>query len=106
MLILNLGMFISIIWHFGSLTKTYLEQKQGLYKDESYSAFSPRTKKYLQSLIDEPLSTNRISKSVPDPLLSFIYNPPSPNQSKLVLPDSSSEASMEFKSSIRDSTKK
>ncbi|CAL9232825.1 unnamed protein product [Arabidopsis halleri] len=83
-----------------------LEQKQGLYKDESYSAFSPGTKKYLQSLIDEPLSTNRTSKSVPDPLLSFIYNPPSPNQSKLVLPDSSSEARMEDKRSIRDSTKK
>lgn len=91
----------------GSLTKAYLEQKQGLYKDESYSAFSPGTKKYLQSLVDEPLSTNHTSKSVPDPLLSFIYNPPSPNQPKLVLPDLSSEARMVVdKSSIRDSTEK
>ncbi|KAL1225176.1 DEHYDRATION-INDUCED 19-like protein 5 [Cardamine amara subsp. amara] len=81
-----------------------LEQKQRLYKDESYSQFSPGTKRYLQSLINEPLSTNRTSKSVPDPLLSFIFNIPSPNQSKLVLPDLSSEPSIEDKSSIRDST--
>ncbi|EOA21515.1 hypothetical protein CARUB_v10001912mg [Capsella rubella] len=83
-----------------------LEQKQRLYKDETYSAFSPGTRKYLQSLIDEPLSTNHTSKSVPDPLLSFIYNSPLPNQSKLVLPDLSGKTSMEDKSSIRDSTEK
>lgn len=88
------------------MTNTYLEQKQRLYKDESYSAFSPGTRKYLQSLIDEPLSTNHTSKSVLDPLLSFIYNPPSPKKSKLVQPDSSSEASMEDNSLIRDSTEK
>ncbi|XP_010429402.1 PREDICTED: protein DEHYDRATION-INDUCED 19 homolog 5-like isoform X2 [Camelina sativa] len=92
--------------HLGSLTKTYLEQKQRLYKDETYSAFSPGTRKYLQSLMDEPLSTNHTSKSVPDPLLSFIYNPPSQNQSKLVLPNLSGEASLEEKSSIRDSSEK
>ncbi|XP_019088902.1 PREDICTED: protein DEHYDRATION-INDUCED 19 homolog 5-like isoform X1 [Camelina sativa] len=83
-----------------------LEQKQRLYKDETYSAFSPGTRKYLQSLMDEPLSTNHTSKSVPDPLLSFIYNPPSQNQSKLVLPNLSGEASLEEKSSIRDSSEK
>lgn len=99
-------LLISIYRHLGSLTKIYLEQKQRLYKDETYSAFSPGTRKYLQSLIDEPLSTNHTSKSVPDPLLSFIYNPPTPNQSKLVLTDLSTEASMEDKSSIRESTEK
>ncbi|XP_010422620.1 PREDICTED: protein DEHYDRATION-INDUCED 19 homolog 5 isoform X2 [Camelina sativa] len=77
-----------------------------LFKDETYSTFSPGTRKYLQSLMDEPLSTIDTSKSVPDPLLSFIYNPPSQNQSKLVLPDLSGEASLEEKSSVRDSTDK
>ncbi|ESQ37879.1 hypothetical protein EUTSA_v10028950mg [Eutrema salsugineum] len=83
-----------------------LEQKQRLYKEESYSAFSPGTKKYIQSLIDGPLSTNHTSKSVPDSLLSFVYNPPSPNQAKLVLPDLSNGANMEDKSHIRDSTER
>ncbi|VVB06978.1 unnamed protein product [Arabis nemorensis] len=87
-----------------SLTKTYREQKQRLYKDESYSSLSPGTKKYLQSLIDEPLSRNHTSKSVPDSLLSFIYNPPSPNEHKLLLPDLST--SIGEKSSIRDPTEK
>ncbi|CAH2072015.1 unnamed protein product [Thlaspi arvense] len=85
--------------HLGSLTETYLEQKQRLHKDESYSAFSPGTKKYLQSLIDT-------SKSVPDSLLSFVYNPPLQNQPKLVLPDLSSGANMADKCLIRDSTEK
>ncbi|KAG7619350.1 Drought induced 19 protein type zinc-binding domain [Arabidopsis suecica] len=88
------------------ITTQHRDVFKRLYKDESYSAFSPGTRKYLQSLIDEPLSTNHTSKSVPDPLLSFIYNPPSPNQSKLVVPDLSSETSMENKSLIRDSTEK
>ncbi|KAL9285427.1 Protein DEHYDRATION-INDUCED 19 5 [Arabidopsis thaliana] len=88
------------------ITTQHRDVFKRLYKDESYSAFSPGTRKYLQSLIDEPLSTNHTSKSVLDPLLSFIYNLPSPKKSKLVLPDSSSEASMEDKSLMRDSTEK
>ncbi|AEE82138.1 Drought-responsive family protein [Arabidopsis thaliana] len=88
------------------ITTQHRDVFKRLYKDESYSAFSPGTRKYLQSLIDEPLSTNHTSKSVLDPLLSFIYNPPSPKKSKLVQPDSSSEASMEDNSLIRDSTEK
>lgn len=96
--------FISI-WFLDR--KTYIDQKQSLHKDESDSGFSPRTKKYLQSLIDdEPRSTNHTSKTVPDSLLSFIYNPPSPNPPKLVLPNLSTGASMESKSSVRDSTVK
>jgi hypothetical protein len=84
-----------------------VEQKQSLHKNASDSGFSPRTRKYLQSLIgDEPRSTNRSSKTVPDSLLSFIYNPPSLNPPKLVLPNLSTGASMEDKSSVRDSTEK
>ncbi|KFK30796.1 hypothetical protein AALP_AA6G027100 [Arabis alpina] len=76
-----------------------LEQKQRLYKDESNSSWSPGTKTYLQTLINEPLLRNHTSKSVPDSLLSFIYNPPSLNDSKLLLPDLST--SMEENSSIK-----
>ncbi|KAH0890650.1 hypothetical protein HID58_053079 [Brassica napus] len=78
-----------------------------LYKDESYSALSPGKKKYVQSLIDGPLSTNHASKGVPDSLLSFVYyNPPSPNQPKLVLPDLSSGANTQEKCLTKDSTEK
>ncbi|CAA7054194.1 unnamed protein product [Microthlaspi erraticum] len=83
------------------------DMKQSLHKNELDSGFSPRTKKYLESLIDdEPRFTNRSSKTVPDSLLSFIYNPPSPNLPKLVLPNLSTGASVEDKSSIRDSAEK
>ncbi|CAN8248065.1 unnamed protein product [Cochlearia groenlandica] len=83
------------------------QHKDRLYKDESYSSFSPETKTYLQSLIDGPLSTNHSPKSVPDSLLSFIYNPSPPNQTNLTLPSLSSGVGMDQdKSLFSESTKK
>ncbi|KAF2562790.1 hypothetical protein F2Q70_00016657, partial [Brassica cretica] len=90
-----------IITHHRDVLKISFYLIDRLYKEESYSALSPGTKKYVQSLIDGPLSTNHASKGVPDSLLSFVYNPPSPNQPKLVLPDLSSGANTQDKSLIK-----
>ncbi|KAF8077047.1 hypothetical protein N665_1066s0009 [Sinapis alba] len=83
------------------ITTQHRDVLKRLYKDESYSPLSPGTKKYVQSLINGPLSSG-----VPDSLLSFVYNPPSPNQPKLVLADLSSGVNTQDKSLVKNSTEK
>ncbi|XP_010556720.1 PREDICTED: protein DEHYDRATION-INDUCED 19 homolog 5 [Tarenaya hassleriana] len=78
------------------------EQRHRFYRDESYQ----RKNKYLQSLLEDSPPTSNAAKSVPDSLISFIYNPPLPDEPKLVQPDSSTEANPESKSLDKDSSKK
>ncbi|XP_021889225.1 protein DEHYDRATION-INDUCED 19 homolog 3-like [Carica papaya] len=85
----------------GNVVKSHHRLKHR--KNESHLALSYLRKEledgHFRSLLGGSSPPVTSTKMAPDPLLSFIYNVPTANKSETVQPDSSSEVSLEEKSS-------